>query len=292
MPESFDLRECDRQIMTGEAEHSWRLELGCILHKRAVMQAEDDRVRIVGSEESALLSCHCEGLATLPLGVDEYPESSRPPSLLCSMRIVSAGGTQSMIVGFVQPYSHYAMEGLRYDCESAHSAHHQVASCTAQQAETIRIEQSKDGGRALGIFVHPRGKWQDLRMTAEQGAFFATDDPDTIIFRLHNGHACAGCTPIQDATSAQLHSHDLPIALPKIKLPASRRRQERGADRARASPHRTQCKRDTSGARAESSGISFRMVEVAIMLLLPLLAVALAVPPSDHPRRWASSSRS
>src|SRR3546814_7101134 len=54
---------------------------------------------------------------------------------------------------------------------------------------TLRIEESRDNGRSLyGIFVRIAGKgWQALAVTAAQGTFLATDDPDTIIFRLKNG---------------------------------------------------------------------------------------------------------
>src|SRR3546814_11098945 len=54
---------------------------------------------------------------------------------------------------------------------------------------TLRIEESRDNGRSLyGIFVCIAGKGgQALAVTAAQGTFLATDDPDTIIFRLTNG---------------------------------------------------------------------------------------------------------
>src|SRR3546814_15825454 len=54
---------------------------------------------------------------------------------------------------------------------------------------TLRIEESRDNGRSLyGIFVRIAGKGgQALAVTAAQGTFLATDDPDTIIFRLKNG---------------------------------------------------------------------------------------------------------
>src|SRR3546814_15237655 len=53
----------------------------------------------------------------------------------------------------------------------------------------FRSEESRDNGRSLyGIFVRIAGKGgQALAVTAAQGTFLATDDPDTIIFRLKNG---------------------------------------------------------------------------------------------------------
>ena len=67
-----------------------------------------------------------------------------------------------------------------------------------------------------------------LSVSAEQGKFLATDDPNTIILRLTNG------TLIHDAPSYKtprvltFSNHDLPIDLPKIE---SFRRRGGGKDR-------------------------------------------------------------
>jgi lipopolysaccharide export system permease protein len=189
-----------------------------------------------------------------------------------------------MIVGFVQPYSHYAYEGLRYELRSgALGASIKVGEFTKlSKKETIRIEQSHDSGRELtGIFVHvEQDGGKTLAVTAESGQFLATDDPDTIIFRLHSG------TLVQDAPQFRVPrvltftSHDLPIALPKIE---SFRGRGGGQNEELTVPELVRTGHSPTASpelRAESRAeFNFRMVEVAIMFLLPLLAVALAVPP-------------
>lgn len=187
------------------------------------------------------------------------------------------------IVGFVQPYSHYAYEGLRYELRSgALGASIKVGEFTKlDKRDTIRIEQSKDGGRELsGIFVHAQGDaGKAIAVTAETGAFFATDDPDTIIFRLHNGTLVQDDPKFRAPRVLSFQSHDLPIALPKIENFRGRgtaQNEELTVPELVRVGATTRSARERAESRAE---FHFRMVEVVIMFMLPLLAVALAVPP-------------
>ena len=188
------------------------------------------------------------------------------------------------IVGFVQPYSHYAYEGLRYELRSgALGASIKVGEFTRLgKKETVRIEQSRDGGRELsGIFVHAQGdNGNVIAVTAEKGAFFGTDDPDTIIFRLHNGTLVQNQPGFPTPRVLSFASHDLPIALPRIESFRSRGTSENDEltvpELVRTGHSKSATRQERAQSRAE---FNFRMVEVAFMLLLPLLAVALAVPP-------------
>lgn len=187
------------------------------------------------------------------------------------------------IVGFVQPYSHYAYEGLRYELRSgALGASIRVGEFTKlDKRDTIRIEQSKDGGRELsGIFVHAQGAdGKVFAVTADTGAFFATDDPDTIIFRLHHGVLVQDAPKFKAPRVLAFESHDLPIALPKIENfrgRGSSQNEELTVPELVRVGATSPDKRERAESRAE---FHFRMVEVAFMFLLPLLAVALAVPP-------------
>lgn len=188
------------------------------------------------------------------------------------------------IVGFVQPYSHYAYEGLRYELRSgALGASIKVGEFTKLgKKDTLRIERSANGGRDLsGIFVHAEGdQGKTYAVTAETGSFFATDDPDTIIFRLHNGVLVNNAPSFKTPRVLSFTSHDLPIALPKVE---DFRRRGGGSNEELTVPelvhigHATNTPlKERLQSRAE---FHFRMVEVAIMFLMPLLSVALAVPP-------------
>jgi lipopolysaccharide export system permease protein len=187
------------------------------------------------------------------------------------------------IVGFIQPYSRYAYEGLRFELRSgALGASIKVGEFTnLGKRMTMRIEQSANDGRDLsGIFVMARSKDDtSLAVTAETGSFLATDDPDTIILRLKNGVLVHDSPKFKVPRILTFTSHDLPIDLPKIAAFRGRG----GEDRERTIPELVQRGGDPNRSpmmRNESrANFHFRLVEVAMMLLLPLLAVALAVPP-------------
>jgi lipopolysaccharide export system permease protein len=187
------------------------------------------------------------------------------------------------IVGFVQPYARYAYEGIRYELRSgALGASIKVGEFTSLgKRMTLRIERSDDEGRHLhGVFVRAdAGDGKSLAVTADEGRFLATDDPDTILFRLTNGRLVHDAPDYRVPRVLSFASHDLPIDLPAIE--AFRRRGDGdveltipelirigGSDRV-----------DEQTRNNIRANFHFRIVEVAMMLLLPLLAVALAVPP-------------
>ena len=129
-------------------------------------------------------------------------------------------------------------------------------------------------------------------MTANEGTFLATDDPNTIIFRLRNGVLVHNAPGYRTPRVLSFVGHDLPIALPDTEA----FRQRGGGDSELTIPELVRTGQDPatpSNVRAESrANFHFRLVEVATMLLLPLLAVALAVPPSDRRPPSASFCRS
>lgn len=187
------------------------------------------------------------------------------------------------IVGFVQPYARYAYEGLRFELRSgALGASIKVGEFTnLGKRMTLRIEESRDDGRNLyGIFVRIEGKQgQSLAVTAAQGTFLATDDPDTIIFRLKDGVLVHESPKYKAPRILSFSSHDLPIDLPRIE--SFRGRGD--ADLELTIPELVKLGSDaTASAKLRNevrANFHFRLVEVAMMLLLPLAAVAFAIPP-------------
>ena len=187
------------------------------------------------------------------------------------------------LVFYVQPISRYTYEQLEYDLRSgALGASIKVGEFTTlKDRMALRIEESEDEGRKLkGIFARvANAEGQVLSISAREGAFLATNDsPDTIILRLSDG------TIVQDTGSVtprvlSFTRHDLPIDLPAVEQFRQRGDAEReyilpellqiGWDRGE-----TEIKRDASQA-----SFHFRLVEVVMMFLMPLLAVALGIPP-------------
>lgn len=186
------------------------------------------------------------------------------------------------IVGFVQPYARYAYEELRFELRSgALGASIKVGEFTnLGKGMTLRVEESENEGRLLhGVFARAQAKdGKTLAVTADHGRFLATDDPDVIILRLTNGRLVHDAPGYRAPRVLSFASHDLPIDLPAME---SFRGRGTGNDELtlielvriggaeKPSPLKNK-------ARAN---FHFRMVEVAMMLLMPLLAVALAVPP-------------
>uniref|UniRef100_UPI001F0279F0 LptF/LptG family permease n=1 Tax=Parerythrobacter lutipelagi TaxID=1964208 RepID=UPI001F0279F0 len=189
------------------------------------------------------------------------------------------------LVFYVQPVSRYYYEQMEYELRSgALGASIKVGEFTTlADRMALRIEQSEDDGRRLkGIFARVANeKGQVLSISAREGNFLATaDSPDTIILRLTDG------TIVQDTGGEKqtprvlsFTRHDLPIDLPRIEEFRDRGDAEREYIlpellRIGWSSEQSQEKRAASQA-----SFNYRLVEVVMMIMLPLLAVALAIPP-------------
>ncbi|MEG8038262.1 LPS export ABC transporter permease LptF [Sphingomonas sp. LR60] len=187
------------------------------------------------------------------------------------------------IVGYIQPQARYAYEQLRFELRTgALGASIKVGEFThLGDRMTLRIERSQDRGRKLsGIFVHaesPKGDW--VGVTAATGQFLATDDPNVIIFRLTNGTLIHNRPDFTTPRTLTFTAHDLPINLPRFesfRTRGGKNLEYTLPELAKLGHASTRSEEQRDGSRAE---FHFRLVEVASMFLLPLLAVALGVPP-------------
>ncbi|MCJ1960957.1 MULTISPECIES: LPS export ABC transporter permease LptF [Novosphingobium] len=194
-------------------------------------------------------------------------------------------GVNFAIVGYLQPLSRYYYEELNYELQSgALGASIKVGEFTTLEDRiALRIDASEDEGRRLmGIFARvANSKGQVLSISAREGRFMALQgSPDTIILRLENGQIIQDM-PGDAPRVLSFTRHDLPIDLPAIE----NFRQRGGQSREYLLPELMQLgwnkdSPQTAEERASSkANFNYRMVEVVMMLLLPLLAVALAIPP-------------
>ena len=187
------------------------------------------------------------------------------------------------IVGYLQPLARYYYEQLNFELKSgALGAAIKVGEFTTLKDKmALRIEESRDDGRQLiGIFARVADKkGQVLSISAEEGRFLALrDQPDTIILRLNHGQIVQD-SPGQTPRVLSFTRHDLPIVLPAIE----KFRQRGGKDREYILPELLKIGWSDSLPKSErvasQASFNYRMVEVIMMLLLPLMAVALAIPP-------------
>lgn len=187
------------------------------------------------------------------------------------------------IVGFIQPYARYAYEGLNYELRAgALGASIKVGEFTnLGKGLTLRIEQSRDHGRDLhGIFMRiEQKKGQSLAVTASRGTFLRTDDPDTIILRLTDGVLVQRSDKLSSPRILSFSGHDLPIDLPKIEAFRGRGNADRELTLPELVRVGSSAKTDAMTRNEVLANFHFRMVEVAMMLLLPLAALAFAIPP-------------
>ena len=124
------------------------------------------------------------------------------------------------IVGFLQPVSRYAYENLRFELRSgALGASIKVGEfASLGKGMTMRVEESHAQGADLrGLFVRAEGKdGQSLAVTAEQGTFLSTDDPDVILLRLKHGTLVHVASATSVPRVLSFDQHDLPVNLPAM----------------------------------------------------------------------------
>lgn len=187
------------------------------------------------------------------------------------------------IVGYLQPLARYYYEQLQYDLQSgALGASIKVGEFTTlKDRMALRIEESRDNGqRLMGIFARVANKkGQVLSISAREGRFLALrNHPDTIILRLVQGQIVQDM-PGQAPRVLTFSRHDLPIDLPTIEKFRKRGQEDReyilpellriGWSNDLPKPERL----------SSQAAFNYRMVEVITMLFMPLLGVALAIPP-------------
>lgn len=187
------------------------------------------------------------------------------------------------IVGFLQPVSRYAYEGLRFELRSgALGASIKVGEFTPiGPGTTLRVEESFDQGADLrGVFVRaadPDGR--SLAVSAARGQFLVTDDAEVIILRLKNGTLVQESPRNPAPRVLTFVQHDLPVPLPAME--SFRARGEKQLEM--TLPELWQVMRDEAADAlqrlAATSSFHRRLVMVVVMFVLPFLAVALAVPP-------------
>ena len=190
-----------------------------------------------------------------------------------------------LIVGYLQPYSEYRYESLRFDLNSgALGAAIKVGEFNQLGRRlTLRIESSEHKGTELhGIFVETEdGKGTTVAATAEGGRFYSTDDPDEISFRLTKGRLVQQSPKYKVPRTLAFETYTLPVSLPAI----NQFRHRGGTESDELYLHELFRIGYGGGATSEhqrleaQARLNFRLVEVLMMFILPLLAVSLAVPP-------------
>lgn len=191
--------------------------------------------------------------------------------------------TNVAIVGFVQPKAEYEYQRLEFELRSgALGASIKVGEFTPLGTDmTLRVEDSENGGRTLhGVFLRAdNSEGLRLAVTADQGQFLRTDDPDVILLRLTNGRLVHDDPDFPIPRVLSFASHDLPVNLPAIEAFRGRGIGEEELTFGELIHVVTSGGTPEDYRTRSSANFHFRIAEVLIMLFLPFMAVALAVPP-------------
>jgi lipopolysaccharide export system permease protein len=231
------------------------LLLGVLLaFRRLALSSELDTLRAVGLSYTRLL---------------------RVPFLYAAVLMAINVG----VVGYIAPHTHYGYQQLRFELRSgALGASIRVGEFTSLgRGMTMRVESSEDEGRRLrGVFVRAEMKGgKSIAVTADKGTFLASDDPNVILLRLSNGRLVHNAPDYPQPRVLTFSTQDLPVNVPAVAQFRARSWSEEltlsellklGASKAKP-------------ALSARSEFHYRLVEILMMLLMPLLAVALAVPP-------------
>ncbi len=187
------------------------------------------------------------------------------------------------VVGYVQPKTRYAYEELRFQLRSgALGASIKVGEFSSfGKRLTMRFEKSEDKGNKLsGIFLRANGKdGASLAATAATGQFLRTDDTETIILRLQNGVLIHNSPKLKQPRTLSFTAHDISIPLPKINQFRARGGEDREQTISELVKTWSDPKKSEQLKRESQANFNYRLAEVLMMLLLPCLAISVAVPP-------------
>ena len=208
-----------------------------------------------------------------------YTRLLRVPYLLTAVLVA----VNFAIVGYLQPLALYDYQQLNYQLQSgALGASIKVGEFTTlEDRVALRVEKSEDDGRKLmGIFARVADKkGQVLSISAREGRFLANrENRNTIILRLTDAtivHDIPGQAPRVVVSGG----FDLPIDLPAIER--FRRRGNEAKEYLLPELLKLGWSKEASPKTRDigQSMFNYKVVEVVMMLMPPLLAVALAIPP-------------
>lgn len=186
------------------------------------------------------------------------------------------------VVGYLAPLSRYAYEGLHFELRSG------ALGATIKVGEfaslgdnvTLRIDEARQKGKELrGVFASTSDKSGRLiTATARSGEFLKTDDPDIILFRLRDGTLALTGGTLASPRLLDFGVHDMPIKLPDSPAFRARGGEELELTLDELLSRVEQTRIDPMLNRIFDSNLQRRLIQPTILLVLPFLALGLAIP--------------
>ena len=188
------------------------------------------------------------------------------------------------LIGFVQPHARYAYKEIAFDLQSG------ALGISIKKGEFNRVGKQStlwigniDGNRLEDVFIRMAGRKHPVTISAAEARILAAPDGKALLFRLRRGVLIEEQQDLSSPRVLTFDSYDLRVAMPSIG-----RMLERGGDAdemtvvelARIAQGDRSVGADHSVTpRVAAANLHFRLVQVATLLVLPFLGLALAVPP-------------
>jgi len=219
------------------------------------------------------LSSELDAITTSGTGL---PRLMRPLLMLALLLAV----INTILVGWVQPYSIYTYRTLVFDLRSgALGASIRVGEFVEVGEDiTLLVEESHQQGAELrGIFMERKDDRGSIAVTAERGGFFATEDDQTILLRLFNGVIVDLNEKQNKPRVLSFDRQDL-----KITLPAREDFRTRGGEELEMTLGELFVEKDnpanSSSLRAALTGnFHWRLMHSLSFFILPFLAVSMGI---------------
>lgn len=186
------------------------------------------------------------------------------------------------VVGYLAPLSRYAYEGLRFELRSgALGATIKVGEfASLGDSVTLRIDEARDKGKELlGVFASTSDKnGRLITATARSGEFLRTDDPNIILFRLHDGTLAMTGGKLTNPRLLDFAVHDMPIKLPDSPAFRARGGEELELTLDELINRVEQTRIDPALHQLFDANLQRRLIQPAVLLILPFFALGLAIP--------------
>ncbi|RDE06128.1 LptF/LptG family permease [Sphingomonas aracearum] len=187
------------------------------------------------------------------------------------------------IVGWVQPHARFANQHLEFELRAGAfgaAVHAREFVAVAQGAMMSADAIAPDRHGLIGIFLRAErpGKPR-ITVAARSAVVFASPDGNSLVLRLRQGTLVSEAPGGGAPRTLSFDSHDL-----RVPLPTTAAFRSRGTGRYQELTLSELFGKLRDGAPASvrapvRAELHFRLAEVAAMLVLPLLALGLGVPP-------------
>ena len=226
------------------------------------------------------LSRELDALGGIGLGFERLLRI--PMGLAVAMSFVALA-----INGFAEPLASYQFDQLGFRLDSgAIGASIKVGEFVPLgKSAVLRIERSEEHGRHLiGIFFSREASGESVAVSAASGRFLASGS--TLLLRLSNGRLVQTSAKFRSPRALIFTSYDLPLGLPPVGEFRARGAKSSELTLPELLGRSTDPRSSQSDRRRALGDFNARFARSTLILLLPLLAISLAVPT----RRSSSSS--